>query len=499
MDVSKAIDKKPGADSTTEFKKWFEEQLAACPKTQAQIDEECGFTACSYAKTDGKDGWSSNIPSADKWEKMKLVIGLSDEWDWIIENNVEERGFVEPTGGLHGGSGVTVGKFTGKQLSENAIAEAAKKWQGWGTALKPSTEFWILCRKPFVEPNLVANVLKHGTGGINIDGTRIHGPDAKGEEYTVKRLMPGADTNKTGKWKQDDQEFKGKTKPGRWPSNVVLSHSPGCVLKGMKKVRPLDGPRKTPVQTEADGSIQFTHKPVGYQKGGYTADDGMEEIEDWACVEGCPVKEMDAQSGDAGAAAPVPTLEGTKQSPRGIYGAWASNVNSLERGTFYGDVGGASRFFKTFGPRPDDPFAYFPKPDRTERDKGLETLKKSHTFGPMAGRGQPGLKCQTCGKWKASGNPCQCAKPKWKKASFNRPDVANIHPTVKSVDLMSWLCKMVTPPGGLVLDPFAGSGSTGIAALKMGFRFVGIEKEAQYAQIARLRIEGDQPLFNMLT
>jgi DNA modification methylase len=67
--------------------------------------------------------------------------------------------------------------------------------------------------------------------------------------------------------------------------------------------------------------------------------------------------------------------------------------------------------------------------------------------------------------------------------------VANIHPTVKPIELMSWLVRLVTPPGGLVLDPFAGSGSTGAAALLEGARFLGIEQDREYVRIARARIK----------
>jgi site-specific DNA-methyltransferase (adenine-specific) len=66
---------------------------------------------------------------------------------------------------------------------------------------------------------------------------------------------------------------------------------------------------------------------------------------------------------------------------------------------------------------------------------------------------------------------------------------ANHHPTVKPTDLMRYLCRLVTPPGGIVLDPFTGSGSTGKAAILEGFQFIGIEREAEYIEIARARIE----------
>ena len=65
---------------------------------------------------------------------------------------------------------------------------------------------------------------------------------------------------------------------------------------------------------------------------------------------------------------------------------------------------------------------------------------------------------------------------------------ANHHPTVKPTDLMRYLVRMVTPPGGLVLDPFTGSGSTGRAAMLEGMRFIGCELSPEYAEIARARI-----------
>ena len=71
---------------------------------------------------------------------------------------------------------------------------------------------------------------------------------------------------------------------------------------------------------------------------------------------------------------------------------------------------------------------------------------------------------------------------------FAANPVANVHPTVKPIDLMRWLVQLVTPSGGLVLDPFVGSGSTGAAAVLEGARFIGIEREAAYVPIARARI-----------
>ena len=74
------------------------------------------------------------------------------------------------------------------------------------------------------------------------------------------------------------------------------------------------------------------------------------------------------------------------------------------------------------------------------------------------------------------------------KASKKDRGEGNNHPTVKPTDLMRYLCRLVTPPGGVVLDPFTGSGSTGKAALLEGFQFIGIEREQEYIEIASARI-----------
>ncbi len=108
-------------------------------------------------------------------------------------------------------------------------------------------------------------------------------------------------------------------------------------------------------------------------------------------------------------------------------------------------------------------FYYCAKPNRREREQGCERLPRAtiQTYQIGSRRKQKARACP----------------------------VANIHPTVKPIELMRWLVRLLTPPGGLVLDPFAGSGSTGAAALLEGARFLGIEREAGYVRIARARIK----------
>lgn len=124
-----------------------------------------------------------------------------------------------------------------------------------------------------------------------------------------------------------------------------------------------------------------------------------------------------------------------------------------------GSTGGASRFF------------YVAKASRKERDAGCEHLPP-RTGGEATDRedGSDGLSSPRAGAGRTGG-------------------ARNHHPTVKPVTLMRYLVRMVTPPGGVVLDPFAGSGTTGAAAVLEGFHFLGVEMDPEYARIARLRVE----------
>lgn len=131
----------------------------------------------------------------------------------------------------------------------------------------------------------------------------------------------------------------------------------------------------------------------------------------------------------------------------------------------YGDSGSAARFF------------YCAKSSQADRDSGLEGMPLGDP--PGSGRSKP-----------APGAKSALGQPR-----------ANFHPTVKPVDLMQYLCRLVTPPGGIVLDPFMGSGSTGKGAIHEDMKFVGIEREETYLNIATARIKkaildvGPGPLF----
>ena len=284
-------------------------------------------------------------------------------------------------------SGATAYRYSQTQQETNAnitapATDAARQWDGWGTALKPAWEPIIMARKPLIG-TVAQNVLVHGVAGLNVDACRI-GTD--GRPHKERRNDKALDGNVYGGGINGSRSL-GTTTQGRWPSNLILDEESAALLDEMSGTL-----------TSNSGKPFKSHGKQGY--GG-----GLQTKTDW---------------------------EG-----------------------YYGDTGGASRFF------------YCAKASKRDRDEGLEGMEK------RIGGGMSGTRDQTL--LTGSGN-------------IRDPLRRNFHPTVKPTQLMRYLCKLVTPPNGVILDPFAGSGSTLKAAILEGFNCVGIELDAEYMGIAQRRI-----------
>jgi site-specific DNA-methyltransferase (adenine-specific) len=284
------------------------------------------------------------------------------------------------------GSGFPKSRDIGKMI-ENKLGATpeAKQWDGFGTNLKPASEHWILVRKP-IAGTIAGNVLEWGVGGLNVDGCRVATSDKLGggaekPSTLVRARHDGWDRP----WMHDDDALEAHAERiranvaksealGRFPANLVLSHAHDCT------------------------------------------DDG--------CADGCPVKELDEQTGILKTGGDVKS--GASRVPCVTYFAGTKVLDHVRAR----DEGGASKYFPKFH--------YYPKASTSDR---------SH-------KGQ----------------------------------VQNNHPTVKNRELMRWLCRLVTPPGGTVLDCFAGSGSTAIACLEEGFNYILIEQDTESVQTANDRV-----------
>lgn len=273
--------------------------------------------------------------------------------------------------------------------SDVPVTDAARQWEGWGTALKPSNEPICLARKP-LSGTVAENVLQYGTGALNIDGCRVEG----------EKGVPASLSNAGGLgWRTGGDMERKAVQNGRWPANVLL----GC-------------------------ACEEEHEP------------------------GCAVRLVDDQSGTL--------TSGTNavRSREGYFGAGNARNGGLGKAgdvqTTYGDTGGASRFF------------YTAKAARSERDAGIRDF--APLYFPRARSLRKRLQQDLSGRW------------------LDR--CANKHPTVKPVDLMRWLVRLVTPAGGTVLDPFGGSGTTPVACEHEGFRSVAVDLSPYHVGITACRV-----------
>lgn len=255
--------------------------------------------------------------------------------------------------------------------------DAAKQWQGWGTALKPAHEPIVLARKP-LDGTVAQNVIWYGTGALNIDGCRVHrenGDTSHAGHRTAtfgdQQTVSGGDGS--GGWSQNDA--------GRFPANLIHD--------GSDEVLELF-PSSTSPATVTRGARKQIFSGLGIQR-------------DVPC---------------------------------------------------YDDSGSAARFF------------YCAKANKRDRNEGLDGFAPKRDADCISDTGV------------GDANP------------RNRSNTAKVnhHPTVKPTDLMRYLCRLITQPKGVVLDPFTGSGSTGKAAVLEGFRFIGFEQSADYVAIAQARI-----------
>lgn len=392
------------------------------------------------------------------------------------------------------------------QITAPATPEA-QLWDGWGTGLKPAAEIIVLAMAP-LDGSFAESALKHGVAGLAIDKSRILvGPEG---------ITKGGCTKVGGIFGSGNKVTNPNGHPqGRYPSNLLLSHSPECRQVGVKKVK---GDKRQGLITDTPARSWKNTSKAGIRRIGHADPDGTETVPAYECAVGCPcghvwptekltpcpecgcrktewlcaVRMLDEQSGI------LKSGGGDKggRNETAFFGS-GSDIRGLN---YNPDSGGASRFFKQFGygdesmeikegkekgmtkspptqarPTVKPPgqkvikhnsaktrFKYTAKASRNEREQGL----KGH------------IPCVKCGgldtDWHLDerGEKVKC--------------IRNDHPTVKPQAIMDYLCKLtMTPTGGTVLDPFAGTGKTALACLKLGRKCISIDSEERYCEISK--------------
>ena len=330
---------------------------------------------------------------------------------------------LKKAGDMRGGNYVKGGDYKSIEIE---ITKGNTEWEGWGTALKPAHEPLVLARKPLSEKSVVDNVLKHRTGGINIDECRVEGNDAKYPDTNPDFRDQGRQSkenmgiDKLSFGQTENVKRKKVVRKSRDENGVWTNDNSGMKAEGSE-------------YADADPRGRFPSNVMH---------DGSDVVKDIFPNTKGFVSNGDAKVGETSKGAIPPLRRGNATS--------------------YGDDGSASRYF------------YCAKTSKAERNQGLDNLptKKASSM--------PGRR-----------NPDDMKDSKIDNDVTGRfvTQKKNIHPTVKPIKLMKYLCRLITPKGGTILDPFMGSGSTGMAAKEENFDFVGIEKEEEYFNIATARIE----------
>jgi site-specific DNA-methyltransferase (adenine-specific) len=328
---------------------------------------------------------------------------------------------------------------------QEIVTKGTSEWEGWGTALKPSHEPIVMARKPLSEKTVAENVLRWGTGGLNIDDSRIGTEQIKSNGYYNQDNDP---TIPFGISKKNKEQFEGDIHTGRWPANIIFE----CTCDELIDGKEIKGNENYNFNNTNTSSNTFTNR------GKYTPRTETPKIH---TNPNCPCYILDQQSGIS-----TGKVGMTQQSsPNNIYNGFKSTGDTkVNDGKT--DKGGASRFY------------YCPKASKKDRDEGLDGFENK-TGSEITGRkeGSAGLVMEDDKQ-----NPF---------AGKSSPINKNHHPTVKPTALMLYLIKLVTPVNGTVLDCFLGSGSTGKAAIRGGFDFIGIEREEEYIKIAEARIKNE--------
>jgi DNA modification methylase len=395
-------------------------------KTNREIDEHFGFNGMAGHWT--TQAPQAEVPTIGQWAALKALLSLPDDMDaevWRLNGRKGRPGENWEKREKVGERTHVQGGGNALQLREGERREVVIDETLPATAEAAQWNGWGTALKPAHEPIVVARKPLIGTVAENVLEHGTGGINVDG--CRIEGAVPSV------------------------PQPLLRAGSE--VDAGLGAADGRNGEMSS-AAGRWPANVVLSHLEECEPPAGYVDADGTETIEAWNCAPGCPVAELDAQSERL-----VSGPESDKghrrnadaDAQRNAYGGFKGQTAT---GVLYGDSGGASRFF------------YCAKTSPGERNAGLEKFPAR----------EGGMRSETSGQHitrRDDGDP---------------GPVKNHHPTVKPIKLMRWLVRLVTPPSGVVLDPFLGSGSTGCAAVLEGFEFIGIDREPEYIAIVEARI-----------
>jgi len=500
-DISKQLDKM-GTNQLgwIEFSKAYRKIVENSSYNHNDIDKYLNIKAssCYWARTDNRGG----LPPQQHWNKVKDLLGIGDEFDGLYAE--AEREIIGQKKVMGKDNAKTYGKFKGgmQDITLSSTPEA-KLWNGWKShGLKPAYEPIIVAMKPN-EGTYAENALKHGVSGLNIDGSRITSDknaykDDDSNDHKVlshilsdivrtlhsykpfslvelleKDLLSSAVSYVQSWYKGKDSLCDCQTYHRLYDALFPLfQENDQDVFQKLHDVHDsISRLRKESSNTPHDyichhstcdvsSLIEKSYKLVNELYNKYTPKDIQSKGRFPANIilDKEAAELLDEQSGELKSGGGIKTpLNGKKSTFR-------ISIHK-ELHPYTKDKGGASRFF------------YVAKASKSERNAGCDGLEEKQTKGGGGG----------------IGDYLENVNSMSGKYGSEKAPANNHHPTVKPIKLMEYLCKLTkTPTGGIVLDPFMGSGTTGVACKITGRDFIGIEMEEEYIKIAEARINTSQ-------
>jgi len=383
-------------------------------------------------------------PTLKEWKRIKNILKIeSCAWDKKIEDWWSGVNRFKIGEDEHWGKNGVLPWHGQEWDLTKPSTDLAKKWEGWKgqKSLKPALECVLMVNKPFSEKTIVDNVLKHGVGAINVDTCRIP---------LNSELIQCQPCNYTGNFTTPLKERKERpreyTSKGRFPANLLISSG---ALDSGKIEKSKSGGNPTNVKCHS-WMGEKTSTQVYHDVGGQSR---YFDLDAWAKHHG---------------------IEFSEEDNRVLGELWNRFFDAhMEDGVCMVDVGYfwdcMRETLKVIRPDLVGLAALLfdvAKASKSERNMGLNGLPKRFKTQNRNPEDNGGIQDRIHGK---------VAKK-------------NFHPTVKPIKLMAYLVELGCPEGGLVLDPFCGSGSTLIAAHRLNRKWIGIEVDSKYAEITRHRL-----------
>jgi DNA modification methylase len=391
--------------------------------------------------------------------------------------------------GVAGSKGSVVGKsgsvrnamagdFAGGEYHEYIPGnEAAQQWQGWGTALKPACEPICFGRKPLSEKTVAANVLAHGTGAINIGACRVSASGHTSDDSSENTAPSRTDDRESH---TPNKSRRGTSSPQHASSETL--HLPNATSNDQTAIAPQDFQGDCP-----------TYLHLGDEQSRQYADGDLASAElngDVHVSRDHPPKPSDSPSYQSNSCADAIKKPVQLQGRDGEASAERRYTEN-----------GSTNFAATPGPRGGSSAARWPAnvihdgsdevvaafPETGAAKSGLRGEMNSGRHGGLADLGG-NINDGTNSIRGIDDDGGSAARFFYSSKADSDDRLGSKHPTVKPVDLMQWLCRLVTPPGGTILDCFAGTGTTGEAAFREGFNAVLIEREPEYQADIRRRM-----------